>query len=487
MANDAGRVTTTVRFDLSPARPVEGLSPEGRVEHAAHLMEKELAETRRRDRPRAVLTGGQPGSGKSGIVDEAKAELGSQGGVIALDPDEIRTTLPYMKERIARGDLDIPDAAYEDAGTITYQMLQIAKAERRNVIVDGTLQNTARALGLADELTKAGYDVEFRGMAVHPDLSHARTYSRREDQIARSPSRFGRGVSDEFHDQAVEGYRNTVEAFQKNSAVSSMTLVGSDGRKIETKLVDGQWTPAVSMREQMEAQQRAPDIRAMMAATDAWWEASRLMNARHAPDEEVRKVAAFGQFAALQERQMRATSIRAHIDMPAPTAPDREMDARTVGGAAVTETQPVRHDLSNEDNRALAALVHAGIREAGRDADRSVMTVNWEKDDAYLDVRTPGRRGYERLMLPGHDRIERAIAGLATEGSLEVDYATSPPRVAGLPQKTLEAKAMGLGLDAKDFGIGVQAPALERGQERPEPAIRGGAIAAMMAARGQQR
>lgn len=262
--------------------------------HASELMRAQLAESQAVDNPQAVLTAGQPGSGKSYIVKTVGVRFEGHGGVVRIDPDAIRPTIPYMKERIERGDLDIPDAAYADAGTIAYEMIQIAKLERRNLIIDGTLQNTGRATDLANELKVSRYGVEFQGMAIPPDLSHARTYSRRELEIKDSASGFGRGVGDEFHDQAVKGYGITVESFQKKASVDSMTLHFGDGSKpLTTRLVDGLWVPAVSMKDELDNAQRNPSPTLLKEAESTWSRALSLMQKRSAPAEEIAKVEAF--------------------------------------------------------------------------------------------------------------------------------------------------------------------------------------------------
>lgn len=272
---------------------VKGLTPDEQRATAEKLIEQELRHTEPVEHPRAILTGGQPGSGKSYIVNSVGVQFEGMGGVIVIDPDEIRPKLPYMKERIAAGNLDIPDAAYIDAGTVAFQMMQIAKQERRNVILDGTLANTGRALEAAEGFQKVNYQVEFHGMAVSPELSHARTYSRREDQIANSPTGFGRGVGDDFHFGAVKGYASTVEAFQAKSAVSSMALYYPNGSKVETKFEGGVWVPTVSMKEKLDQAHNQPGPEIMAATVKTWDVASNAMRAREAPKDEQTKIDGF--------------------------------------------------------------------------------------------------------------------------------------------------------------------------------------------------
>ena len=269
---------------------IKGMTPDEQKAAAARFIEQDLRHSQPVESPRAIITGGQPGSGKSYIVQSVGVQFEGAGGVIVIDPDEIRPKLPYMQDLIAAGKLDIPDAAYIDAGTIAHEMVQIAKQERRNVIVDGTLANTDRALQLADGFQKAAYQVEFHGMAVSPELSHARTYSRREDQIAKSPTGFGRGVGDDFHHGAVKGYAASVDALQSKSAVNSMALYYPNGAKIETKFQGGTWVPAVSMKEKLDQAHTQPSPEIMKATVATWDVASNAMRAREAPKEEQLKV-----------------------------------------------------------------------------------------------------------------------------------------------------------------------------------------------------
>ncbi|MDN4633754.1 zeta toxin family protein [Sphingomonas sp. PsM26] len=272
---------------------IKGLTPDEQKATAARFIEQDLQRSQPVENPRAIITGGQPGSGKSYVVESVGVQFEGMGGVIVIDPDVIRPKLPYMKDLIAAGSLDIPDAAYIDAGTIAHEMVQIAKQERRNVIVDGTLANTDRAIQLAEGFQKAAYQVEFHGVAVSPELSHARTYSRREDQIAKSDTGFGRGVGDDFHFGAVKGYVSSVEALQTKSVVSSMALYYPNGSRIETKLEGGQWVPAVSMKEKLEQAHAQPAPEILKAAVQTWDVASNAMRAREAPRDEQAKVDGF--------------------------------------------------------------------------------------------------------------------------------------------------------------------------------------------------
>jgi len=437
-----------------PSDPVQ-LTPEEQMAHAANLMEKELARSSPAKSPRAILTGGQPGAGKSYITRSVGVQFEGVGGLIVIDPDEIRPTLPYMKERIAAGDLEIPNAANVDAGTIAYQMVQIAKREKRNVLIDGTLQNTGRALDLAGEMKQAEYGVEFHGMSVYPGLSHARTYERLEKQISKSPTGFGRGVSDEFHDQAVKGYGLTVEMFQKKASVNSMTFYGDDGRRtVRTRLVDGQWVPSVSMKDELDKAHTQPTPEVLREAVETWDTATTRMRDRSAPLAQVERIEAFRAVAA------------ARRDGPTIT-----MGYSATRADGMQDPRATEFDLSDQTSARLATIVHAGVKAAGRDAGRTLMSVAWTKDEAVLEVKVPAARGYERFTLPGHDRVEEALARSGRTGTLQVDFTKAPETITRADMRTVAANARELGVAPADVGVAESAPS---------PRVPGAAIMAHM-------
>jgi predicted kinase len=262
-------------------RDLQPLSDQERAALAQSIADVELANAPAVDQPRALLTGGQPGSGKTVLVDELASQFPD--GVVVVDPDEIRPQLPYMEDRMARGELAIPPAADVDAGAIAYQVVQAAIEGKRNVLVDGTLKNTDNALSLATQLRGAGYTVELHGMAVYPDLSHARTYGRREAEIATSVSGFGRGVDDAYHHAAVHGYAVTVATVYETHSVDVLALYSHEGQPlVELTLTDGQWTPpGVSPIDVLQGAHDRPAEASKVEAADTWTLATAAIKQRH--------------------------------------------------------------------------------------------------------------------------------------------------------------------------------------------------------------
>lgn len=366
---------------MSEQQPLSG---EERDKLARRLINVQLSATQAVEKPEAWLTAGQPGSGKSVVVESISTTFTRNGGAVVIDPDAIRPNVPYMRDRIARGDLSIPDAAYQDAGTIAAAMMKYAAEHRRNVIYDGTLSNTYYARQNAEHLREQGYQVEVHGMAVNPDLSHARTYSRREAEIATSPTRFGRGVGDDFHDQAVKGLGATIKALQDEGKVDAIVLYDRQGKQVASaRLVEGQWVPDKSMADEMKRLQTQPDAPSRAEAVKTWETAAEMMRGRGADPAEQRKIDAFRDASRAQVGPV--AQVDADKLAPAP-ARDATAEPRSVLSVAKVREELDRY-LPNARLEAagqLRAAAKAGAPAGEIDAARGQLAyVDHPKGPAY--------------------------------------------------------------------------------------------------------
>ncbi len=280
-----------------------GLTPEEQRALATRIGEPDIEASQPVEKPNAILTGGQPGAGKSAIKTTIGATYQSGAGIVVVDPDDIRPQLDYMRPLIAAGTETVPDVANEDAGTVAYLIVQDAKAGKRNVLVDGTLQNTSNAVRLANELRKAGYCIELHGMAVYPDLSHARTYARREDEMANSPTGFGRSVDDAYHEGAVEGFARTVEVFYEGRHVDRIALYNEAGARVLDIWLDrkrGTWSTTQSPVDVLHQAHMHPTEETKAKAASTWALAAQAMHERGADMADVAKVEQFHDTAAVR-------------------------------------------------------------------------------------------------------------------------------------------------------------------------------------------
>lgn len=68
--------------------------------------------------PSAVFLGEQHGEGKCELMSQIAGSYSNKGGIVTIDPDEIRPALPYTDTFLAKGSPHIPEYANEDAGTM---------------------------------------------------------------------------------------------------------------------------------------------------------------------------------------------------------------------------------------------------------------------------------------------------------------------------------------------------------------------------------
>ncbi|NHZ35363.1 zeta toxin family protein [Massilia rubra] len=174
------------------------------------------------DKPMAIITGGQPGSGKGTLTAQAKQEFATQGGYVLVDPNELRLSHPAYFELMSENDREAADLTHSDASTWAKRLTSDAIDGRRNLIIDQTSKNADSLVALTTRLSEAGYHVELRVMAVNPELSYLRTLLRYENQKAQEG--MGRFVPKNVHDAAYEGLPDSVEAVERAKSANAVKV-----------------------------------------------------------------------------------------------------------------------------------------------------------------------------------------------------------------------------------------------------------------------
>ena len=255
-----------------------------------------------------------------------------------------------MYPYIAQGRSPIPDIANVDAGAVAWLIQTQTMREHRHLLVDGTLRTPERALNSIHALHAAGYRVELHGMAVHPDLSHARTYLRREQEIRRSSSGFGRAVDDDFHHAAVTGYAASLKTLFENKSVNRMVLYDHHSRVMsDVTLQSDKWKLTDSGAAVPEQQHpvillhqthTAPDGLTLHKTAETWRQSRLLAAARLPPAPDLEQL-------AIHERAA-AAKLQAAVIQPSPSttyrglivAVDGDVVLQAVGAHLVRHRRP---------------------------------------------------------------------------------------------------------------------------------------------------
>lgn len=199
--------------------------------------------------PVAILTGGQPGSGKSYLAAMALRELA--GNAVRIDSDELRGYHPAYSRLQRQGARDAADLVHPDAGKWAVELTQAAVDGRYNLVIDGTMRDHAGVTRMATALQQAGYRVEARVLAVNGYVSYMQTHARYEMQMANVG--LGRPTTKATHDSAYSGLPATLESLERSNAVDAITLFNRDhGVIYANRQEDGQWVKMPAARQALD-------------------------------------------------------------------------------------------------------------------------------------------------------------------------------------------------------------------------------------------
>jgi predicted ABC-type ATPase len=193
------------------------------MERAYSRVEREaLSGTQARERPTAILIGGQPGAGKSVLARQATEDLRPLGGSVLIDADRMRENNPAYHRLARENPAAAADLTHAEAGRWSVRLTNAAMDTQRNVVIDGTMRNPENLRLLVSRLKDRGYFVEVRGIAMHSDVSLARAQLRFEREYAVTGA--GRAVTASQHDQAYAGMLRTVALLEREKAVDAVRI-----------------------------------------------------------------------------------------------------------------------------------------------------------------------------------------------------------------------------------------------------------------------
>jgi len=199
------------------------------------------------EQPCVIITGGQPGSGKSGITALA-AKRFKKSGYVLVDADKMRPYHPDYDRLLAQNDKIAANLVHPDAGAWATQLLQDGMAGRRNIIIDQTSRDPAALAKMTDTLKQAGYRVELHVMAVPEAISEMRIHQRYEGLRARDG--FGRFSTKDKHDEAYKGVLETVGIAEANKLVDRICLYNHNLQVIyQNQLKNQQWQQIIPIAQ----------------------------------------------------------------------------------------------------------------------------------------------------------------------------------------------------------------------------------------------
>ena len=233
----------------------------GADRHRAYqdVIDDALGNSRATETPKAVILGGQPGSGKSVLAQTAVREFREAGGSILIDADRMREVNRDYKRLSIDDPLNAADRTHAEASQWSVRLTQQAIEGKRNLVVDGTMRDPANIRNLTERLQHNGYRVEARVMAVNPEVSLARAQLRFEQQV--EVRGYGRHVNAEQHDAAFKGLGAAVAALERGSMVDSVRVYSANHAVIYQNAQErGQWQQPPEASRALEAERTRPHL-----------------------------------------------------------------------------------------------------------------------------------------------------------------------------------------------------------------------------------
>lgn len=149
---------------------------------------------------KAYILGGQPGAGKSTLIQIIKEKL--QQNVVVISGDDYRKSHPHFRELYAiYGDEYVNHTAIFSSRMVE-KLIDSCSKQGYHLIVEGTMRNYLTPLNTGKLLMGRGYEINLAVMAVPPALSYMGTLTRYETmlEIGTIP----RLTTKEWHDKVAK-------------------------------------------------------------------------------------------------------------------------------------------------------------------------------------------------------------------------------------------------------------------------------------------
>jgi predicted ABC-type ATPase len=213
------------------------LSPGEHERVYAEIRDRYLPKSQPQDQPVAIITGGQPGSGKSRITSEAMAELAARGGYVLVDADKLRRFHPGFDDLMREDDRTAANLTHPDCGAWASSLRHEGMASGRNLIIDQTTRDPESLERISGQLRDSGYRIELRVMAVNEAVSEQRIYTRYEHQ--KDEMGIGRFSTKDKHDEAYAGVPKALAAAEDKRLVDVIRIQDKDHNRIYENQLKG--------------------------------------------------------------------------------------------------------------------------------------------------------------------------------------------------------------------------------------------------------
>lgn len=161
-----------------------------------------------------IFAGGQPGSGKTNLVETIKRDNPNV-DFIVIDLDKYRIMHPDFKNIIKQDKSKAAKLTNKFAFSVENEFIRYGLENNLNIINVSTLRNTDLIEEtLKNKIITKGYEIKAYILEVEPEKSYLSAKKRYEEQLKKS-NEIPRLVTKEFHDNAYSGMKETIKMLEK--------------------------------------------------------------------------------------------------------------------------------------------------------------------------------------------------------------------------------------------------------------------------------
>ena len=258
--------------------------------------------------PVAVILGGQPGAGKTRLLNDASSELQATGATVVINGDNLRSFHPAYARLQETDPLNAARYTDHDSGRWVEKLIAAAQERRVNMVIESTMRRPDVFVRTGGQLRSAGYEIEARALAVPERLSWQGVHQRYEATLAVAGA--ARFSAREAHDAGAAGMLDTLRRIEQDRLADRVLVAARSGAVLyDNRLENGAWREAPRAVEVVQAERSRPRTSEELRDVERVWSGILgSMRDRQAPADELARV----QWQAtedLQVFQAQATSL----------------------------------------------------------------------------------------------------------------------------------------------------------------------------------
>ena len=174
--------------------------------------------------PFMFILGGQAGAGKT-YMEYASVEQ-SDKNLVVINLDNFKELHPAYLVLKKEDPAVIHKILGDDVRIWTKKAIKYCLDKKLNFSVESTMRGGSAdpVINLIKEAKNKGFSVELKMMSVSPELSSLGIKERKEEQIIKSPERYGRDVSLASHEAMVKNIPATLRSIEDIKCFDNITI-----------------------------------------------------------------------------------------------------------------------------------------------------------------------------------------------------------------------------------------------------------------------